>query len=72
MIKCDKCDSTNIDFVEIKSVDYRINQEPHYEDVPYCVDCFERNAKMESEMIQHEIDIDNAIEGVIDERFSIR
>jgi hypothetical protein len=69
MIKCDKCDSTNIDFVEIKSVEYRNGLEYEgYEDVPYCVSCFERDAKMESEMIRHEIDIDNVIEGAVDER----
>jgi hypothetical protein len=55
--------------VEIKSVEYRNGLEYEgYEDVPYCVSCFERDAKMESEMIRHEIDIDNVIEGAVDER----
>jgi hypothetical protein len=69
MVKCDKCNSTNIDFVEVKSVDYRFDGEyEKYEDIPYCVDCFEQNARMESEIIRYEFDIDSAIEGIIDER----
>jgi len=69
MIICDKCNSRNIDFVEIKSVEYQSgNEYEKYEDIPYCVDCFEKQAKFESDLIRYENDIDSVTEGAVDER----
>ena len=53
MEKCKECDSTNIEWVEIKGFDHQTNKE-FFNDTPYCSDCFEQEAEVE-DVIENQI-----------------
>ena len=68
-IDCEECGSTNISWVEIRWTDFTVMQKK-YQDVPYCVDCFDKVAEAThfNKIITDEVE--NFIEGEIDNQIN--
>ena len=68
-IDCEECGSTNISWVEIRWTDFTVMQKK-YQDVPYCVDCFDKVAEATpfNKIITDEVE--KVIEGEIDNQIN--